>query len=217
MSNAYTVDGVTITPTAGGYYELTHPSLETPEKVRGKEHADKRAAEIAAEAVTPEGSIPPQPPLEAVAPPPQVAPASGEIEALTALVAKQAQMLEALLAMQATSVETNGQEPPPNYANAVGREFTGQVSAAQRKAAKAKGIEYVTIVLEEGNDIPPTGLFIGHNGNSYMISPGEPVDVPDFLLGVLDDAIMSAPLVDSKSQKILGYRNRMKYPYRRVQ
>ena len=90
------------------------------------------------------------------------------------------------------------------------------MSDAARKAAKAIGVEYITIILEENSDIPPTGQFIAHNGRSYMISPGEPVDVPDFLLGILDNAVMSAPVVDTKSQKVLGYRDRMKYPYRRV-
>lgn len=99
---------------------------------------------------------------------------------------------------------------------AIPREYSGQMDAKTKKSLKDAGIEVKTIVLEENESIPPTGLFVGHNGRSYMITPGEEVDVPDFLLGVLNDAVMSAPVVDAKSQKVLGYRNRSKYPYRLV-
>lgn len=218
MSDTYTVDGVTVTPQAGGYYELSHASLAEPEKVRGKEKADERAKEIAAAAVVPEGSMEQQPPIDQVIPPaPPEAPAapSGDVAALTALVEKQAAMIAQLLEAASTTVVASEAPAADPYAT-MPREFSGQVDKRTRDAAAALGIEYVTIILEEGNDIPPTGLFLGHNGRSYMISPGEQVDVPDFLLGVLDDAVMSAPVVDSKTQKVLGYRDRMKYPYRRV-
>lgn len=128
----------------------------------------------------------------------------------------QSDMIAQLLAAAATTVVAAEPAAAPDPLATMPREFSGQVDAKARKAAAALGVEYVTIVLEEGNDIPPTGLFLGHNGRSYMICPGEPVDVPDFLLGILDDAIMSTPVVDSKTQKVLGYRNRTKYPYRRV-
>jgi len=218
MSDSYEIEGVTITPMPGGYYELKHATLAEPEKVRGKETADARAKEIALAAATPEGSMPAQTPLEQVVPPTQPEPAqpAGDIDALKDLVAKQSAMIETLLAAQATTVATAGEAPAPNPLAQMPRKYSGQVDDSARAAAHALGVEYVTIVLEENSDIPPTGLFLGHNGNSYMISPGEPVDVPDFLLGVLDDAIMSAPIVDSGSQKVVGYRNRMKYPYRRV-
>ena len=238
MSDTYKIDGVTITPGPGGYYELSHKSLAEPEKVRGKETADARAKEIAAAAAAPEGSMEPQPPIEQANPPgtggadkppsptnnpdgaPPVAPpapkdVNSQIAALQGLIASQGELIQKLLDRPVTTVTTDG-ETNPNALATMPREYKGKVDAKTKAAAKKLGVEYVTIVLEDAADIPPTGLFIGHNGNSFMIMPGEEVDVPDFLLGVLDDAVMSSPQVDSKSQKILGYRSRMRFPYRRI-
>jgi len=126
------------------------------------------------------------------------------------------EFLKSAQPMVQTVVATEAEQEGPGVPMSIPREYSGQMDARVKKQLKAAGIEVVTIVLEENETIPPTGLFLGHNGRSYMISPGEEVDVPDFLLGILDDAVMSAPVVDSKSQKVLGYRNRSKYPYRRV-
>jgi hypothetical protein len=80
--------------------------------------------------------------------------------------------------------------------------------------AKPKGMPKTTkIILEENDSIPPTGLFLQVNGNAYVIRPGYPVDVPDSLIEVLDNAVMSAPVVDNE-KNVVGYRDRMKYPYR---
>ena len=216
MSDSYDVDGVLITPQAGGYYELKHASLPEPhtEKVRGKEVAETRAREIAVAAQEPEGSMPPQPPLTEVIPTPPVAEPTA-IDELRSLVNRQAEMIERLLARDPATVN-QVEAPEPDLRLTLPTEYRGTVNKDVKAAAKKIGVEYVTIILEEGNDIPPTGLFLGHNGRSYMICPGEPVDVPDFLLGILDHAVMSAPILDNKSQKVLGYRDRMKYPYRRV-
>lgn len=215
MSESYEIDGVTITPQAGGYYELRHTSIAEPEKVRGKEKADERAKEIAAAAAPADGSMEQQPPIDQVVPPAPPAD-TNDVDELKQLVARQSEMIAQLLAAQATTVVAPSPVAAADPLAVMPKAFTGMASEEQKAAADALGVKYVTIILEEGNDIPPTGLFLGHNFRSYMISPGEPVDVPDFLLGVLNDAIMSSPIVDSKSQKVLGYRNRMKYPYRRV-
>lgn len=95
----------------------------------------------------------------------------------------------------------------------VPRKFTKTLSEKQRAAI---GTKMTRIVLEEGPDIPPTGLYVGHNGRGYMLMPSVEADVPDFLLEILDHAVIGTPIIDPTNQKVLGYRNRSKYPYRRV-
>ena len=125
------------------------------------------------------------------------------------------ELLKALQPMIRTVEKVEGADEPPIPLN-IDREFTGAMSKETKAQLKRAGIGYTTIVLEENESIPPTGLFVSVNGIAYVIKPGEEVDVPDFLVGVLDDAVMSAPITDSKTQKVLGYRNRSKYPYRKV-
>lgn len=263
MSDAYTVDGITVTPGAGGWYTLTGPGIEGDgERAQGKENADKRATEIAkasapadAEAhIAPQGNltgtatiagdtrspaeivqereaglpepVAPTPPTE----PPVVPPAetvTDDAARADAAEAKNAALQATLDAMEerfaklekiAGSIQTVVTTAAPQDAipASVPREYSGQMDAKAKKALAEIGVGVTTIVLEENESIPPTGLFISHNGRGYMIKPGEPVDVPDFLISVLDDAVMSAPIVDSTTQKVLGYRDRSKYPYRRV-
>lgn len=171
MSDAYQVDGVTITPMGGGVYELMHSSLAEPVKVRGKEAAEDQAKQLAAAAAPDEGHIEPQVDISLAA---QLAEANAR-----------ADRAEAQLPVDVPSTRPDG-------------------------------AKMVKILLEENPDIPPTGLFLGHNGTGYVITAGEPVPVPDFLLEVLDHAVMSAPIIDSQSQRVLGYRERLRYPYRRV-
>lgn len=218
MSDTYDINGVKVTPLGGGYYELKHPSLADVEKVQGKEKAEERAREIAASAQPSDGSIEEQQPLGEA----KDASLAEQLEAVKAkLVATEQERDEAKeeVAKVRTVVSEGGDEAgfaDSRVPNSVPRAFSGTMEAKDKKALKKLGIETTRIVLEENDDIPPTGLFIGHNGRGYMISPGEPVDVPNFLLDVLDNAVMSAPIVDSKSQKVLGYRDRMKYSYRTV-
>lgn len=271
MSDAYTVDGITVTPGAGGWYVLTGTGIEGEEKVQGKEAADKKAAEIAKANAPADGHIAPQGDLVAGAggdlvqpgdtrsaaersqeraaglpeptptppastEPPVVDPeqqakddaaANADRERADAAEAKNDALQATLTAMEErfaklekiaggiSSVMTDDTAPDAIPAS-VPREYTGQMDPKTKKALAAMGVGVTTIILEENESIPPTGLFISHNGRGYMIKPGETVDVPDFLIGVLDDAVMSAPIVDSSTQKVLGYRDRSKYPYRRV-
>jgi hypothetical protein len=70
------------------------------------------------------------------------------------------------------------------------------------------------VLVEENPDIPPNGLYIGHNGRGYLLQPGVEADVPDHILEILDHAVMMAPTVDPITKQVVGYRERMRYPYR---
>jgi len=86
--------------------------------------------------------------------------------------------------------------------------------AAPRKPARPKNT--TRIILEENDDIPPTGLFVSLNGRAYLIKPGEEVDLPNPVLEILENAVMSTPRVDPQTQQVIGYKNRMRYPFRYV-
>lgn len=263
MSDSYEIDGVKITPHGGGYYDLTHSSLAEPERVRGKETADARAAAIAkanpqrdggdddGNAPLKQGDIAAAPPQDITSsqslkgdgegepePAPQPTPEAQHAASLAAnqnlanldpepqkgedprdaqIRVMQEQMKGMMETLKnVTSVQTASAPPVDQVPHNIPRQFQGEMDKATKAALKKAGVSVSTIVLEENESIPPTGLFISHNGRPYMIKPGEPVDVPDFLLGVLDDAIMATPMTDPATQKVLGYRNRSKYPYRRV-
>ncbi len=72
----------------------------------------------------------------------------------------------------------------------------------------------VRIILEENDSIPPTGQFFGANGRSYILRPGEEAEVPQELVNILDTAVMDTPIVDPTTKQVLGYRQRLRFPYR---
>lgn len=81
------------------------------------------------------------------------------------------------------------------------------------KAAEVPAPKKVRIILEENDNIPPTGLFVGINGRSYLVRAGEEVTVPVEVVEVLDDAVESTPKTDA-SGNVVDYRNKMRFPYR---
>lgn len=87
--------------------------------------------------------------------------------------------------------------------------------APRKRATKPKD-DRVEIILEENDDIPPTGLFLGLNGRGFMLRPGEKVKVPPGIVDILEHAVMSAPVVDPQTKQVIGYRDRLKYPFRKV-
>lgn len=233
MSDAYQIGDVTVTPTGGGWYELTASSLAEPEKIQGKENADARASEIATPKADDGGTMQGQGSLDDALGQ-QEQGTEDEVAALkeklaaaqTAQAEDQAARLEAerradeaekKLATK-TVVTDGGEVPTPagKVPAGIPRRYEGKLDDKEKSRLARAGLNIVTIVLEENETIPPTGLYLGHNGRGYVIVPGEEVDVPDFLLNVLNDAVMSAPVVDNKTQKVLGYRNRLRYPYRKI-
>lgn len=86
------------------------------------------------------------------------------------------------------------------------------------KRAKAQRVEeveqkMVKIQLEEVDNMSPTGQFFGLNGKGFNLRPGEPAIVPIGILNILNDAVMSVAVLDG-NQTVIGYRDRLRFPYR---
>lgn len=97
------------------------------------------------------------------------------------------------------------------------------VPAAKKRATKKPAAasapanpNRVDIILEENDEIPPTGLFIGINGRSYLLQPGMKASVPVGIIDILDNAVMSTPKIDPTTRRVVGYKERLRYPYRRA-
>lgn len=94
--------------------------------------------------------------------------------------------------------------------------------SADAGIAPSNVMRKVKIMLEENENIPPGGQFFQVGGtdpagnrflHSYMLRPGEAAEVPEDLIEVLDNAVMLTPILDSQ-QSVVGYRDRLRYPYR---
>lgn len=72
----------------------------------------------------------------------------------------------------------------------------------------------VRILLEENDEIPPSGQFIGVNGAGFLLKPGVEVDVPDSIIEVLNNAVKSKPVIDPETRRIVDWRNALRFPYR---
>lgn len=99
-------------------------------------------------------------------------------------------------------------------------ELTPAQKAAATRAAKAAAesaappkVKRVKIILEENDAIPPTGQFFGVNGTGYQIQPGKEVEVPEFLLDVIDNAVTTKPVLNEDNQ-VVGHRDVPRFPYR---
>lgn len=81
---------------------------------------------------------------------------------------------------------------------------------------QVKTVSRVKIVLEEDPGIPPTGLYISANGRPYLLMPGVEAEVPPEVISVLNDAVTAVPVIDPQTQRVNGYRSRLRFPYRRI-
>ena len=89
---------------------------------------------------------------------------------------------------------------------------TNEPKAAVNTPAKPKRVK---IILDENDAIPPTGQFFGVNGTGYQIQPGKEVGIPEFVLGVIDNAVTTKPVLNDDGQ-VVGYRDVPRFPYRIV-
>lgn len=86
-----------------------------------------------------------------------------------------------------------------------------------RRKAKANVSEpRVRIILEENDNIPPTGQFFGVQGIGYMLKPGIEALVPRSIISILDTAVMATPIINPETQQVTGFRDRLRFPYRVV-
>lgn len=73
----------------------------------------------------------------------------------------------------------------------------------------------VRVILEDNDNVPPGGQFISVDGMPYLLQANMEASVPVNVLDVLDHAIMSVPVVDM-DKNVIGYRDRLRFPYRVV-
>lgn len=90
-----------------------------------------------------------------------------------------------------------------------------------QKAATVKAVgipkqKMVRIVLEDNENIPPTGQPISLNGKAYIIVPGHEVDVPVGIVEILQNAITTVPIQDPATRKVVGSKNRQRFAFRVV-
>lgn len=97
-------------------------------------------------------------------------------------------------------------------ANNLGDKLATDDGAVPELASRVKE-RMVRIVLEENDNIPPTGQFISVNGRTWMLRPGEEVDVPMAVVNVLDNAVQDVPQIDPATKQVVGYRKRLRFPY----
>lgn len=96
----------------------------------------------------------------------------------------------------------------------VPEEFRTVSAVRKDAAAKPTSGKRVWIQLEDSDEIPPGGQFIGVNGVGYKLLPGVPAYVPIAICEVLDQAIMSVPVKNPQTLQVIGYRDRLRLPYR---
>ena len=102
-----------------------------------------------------------------------------------------------------------------------GEEF---IPAPTRKTRVAKPrVEKLTrIILEDSDEIPPGGQYFSIMGEkdgkpfsrNWMIQSGAEFEAPEELIGLLNNSIVSIPVVNPNTKQVIGYRDRQRFPYR---
>ncbi len=96
-------------------------------------------------------------------------------------------------------------------ADEAGTQLAAMNAAVAEVADKPKRVR---ILLEENDNIPPTGQFIGVNGRGFMLRAGEEAEVPLEVIGVLESAVQEVPMVNPVTQQVEGYRKKLRFPFR---
>jgi hypothetical protein len=72
----------------------------------------------------------------------------------------------------------------------------------------------VWIVLQESPHIMRgQGQFFGINGAGFLLKPGKKAFVPQGIVDVLEAAVEDIPDVDPDTLQVVGYRQRLRFPY----
>ena len=117
--------------------------------------------------------------------------------------------VDAAVAAERKKAETTAKSAATKAANKADADAMEMGATLTTKAKKVK------IILEENDNIPPGGQFFGVNGVGYLIQPGVEVEVPEFILGVLNTAVASKPLLNEDGQ-VVGTREVPRFPYRKI-
>jgi len=104
----------------------------------------------------------------------------------------------------------------PEDNESIPRNVRSKIADAPRPAPAPVTPVRIKVILEEDAGIPPTGLFISANGKPYLLMAGVEASVPPEVVSILNDAVTSVPIIDPQSQRVTGYRQRLRFPYRRV-
>ena len=88
-------------------------------------------------------------------------------------------------------------------------ELKTKIGQAQKTAPK-----FYKIVMEDVEGIPPGGQFFSLNGRNWYLKGGHTYIIPLGLKGILDNAVESYPVQNPDTQQVIGYRNKLRFPYR---
>lgn len=69
------------------------------------------------------------------------------------------------------------------------------------------------INISNGNDNEPSKVFVGANGQDYLIERGRDVAVPKAVLDVLDQAVVGIPQKDPNNPDRIVISDRKRFPY----
>lgn len=143
------------------------------------------------------------PPLPPIAPP-------GALPTVEEQLAALGKQMQALIALQSGMMQLAAGQ----LVKVSDETLQAQAAAVEIPATPADE-QRVRIVIEDNEQIPPGGQFLQVQGRPFLLQSGIEMDAPVSVLDVLDHAITSVPVTD-ENKNIIGYRDRLRFPYRVV-